>query len=323
MQTITDTLVERTPNSPLILPGERTTEKTVGGLVVLLITLVLLPRMVFSVDPGEAGVVWDRFFGTRVDTVYGEGVHVIFPWNRFYKYDVRLQSVTSEYDALAQTGLPIKVSASVRYRLAGAPFKYVVNRGASTEYSLGELHRRIGPDYRDKVVLPLVGAALRQVIGHYGAEDLYRIQRAAIQDEIVEVIAQRRRKEQFADERTIDVIDVLIRSITLPAPVQQAIENKMAAEQAMLAYDFTIGKEKKEVERKSVEAEGIRRFQEIVTRQGIDLRYLQLRGIEATLELAKSPNAKIVVIGSKDGLPVIVNPADTGATAPAVTTPPK
>jgi prohibitin 2 len=298
--------------------ADRITDIAVGGLFVILIALFLFPHMVVSVGPGEAGVVWDRFFGTRVDVVYGEGVHVIFPWNRFYKYDVRLQSVTSDYDALSQTGLPIKVSASVRFRPSGAPFEYVVNRGTGAEYSLGQLHRRVGPDYRDTVVLPVVGAALRQVIGRYSAEDLYRLQRSAIQSEIVSLIAQRRRSEQFADERTIDIIDVLIRSITLPAPVQLAIETKMAEEQSMLAYDFTIGKERKEAERKSVEAEGIRRFQEIVTRQGIDRNYLQWRGIEATLELAKSANTKVIVIGGKDGLPLILNMPDLSAIAPPV-----
>ena len=296
--------------------GDRLTDISVIVLLSVLILLFFFPRMLVTVYPGEAGIVWDRFFGTRVNVVYGEGIHLIAPWNLFFKYDVRIQSTTNDYDALSQTGLPINVKASVRYRPAGAPFENVVNRGTGAENSLGQLHRRIGPQYRDTIVLPVVGAALRQVIGRYSAEDLYRLQRAAIQNEIVEVIAERRRKEQFGDERTIDIIDVLIRSIELPEPVRIAIEKKMAEEQAMLAYDFTIRKEQKEAERKGVEAEGIRRFQEIVTRQGIDESYLRWRGIEATLELSKSPNSKVIVVGASNGQ-LMFNAGDiTPATVP-------
>jgi len=296
----------------------RATELALVGLLVVLIALFFYPRVFCSVYPGEAAVVWDRFVGgTRTDVVYGEGMHIIAPWNRFYKYDVRLQSMTNDYDALLQTGLPIRVIASVRFRPAGAPFQHYLNPGG--ENSLGELHRRIGPNYPETIVLPLVGSALRQVLGKHTAEDLYRQQRQAIQDEIVAVIANRRRNKKFADERTVDIIDVLIRGIEMPETVRQAIEKKMAEEQAMLAYDFTVRKEQREAERKRIEAEGIRRFQEIIA-PGITQGLLQWKGIEVTLELARSQNAKIIMIGGKDGLPLMLNvPTENGA---SLVTPP-
>jgi regulator of protease activity HflC (stomatin/prohibitin superfamily) len=154
------------------------------------------------------------------------------------------------------------------------------------------------------VVLPEVGAALREVIGRYRPEQLYRLQRKEIQSEVV------RLSDSEARARYVNIDDVLIRTITLPAIVRGAIERKLEEEQAMLRYDFTVGKEEREKERKRIEAEGIRQFQEIVT-GGISDRYLTWKGIDATLEVAKSPNSKIVIIGGREGLPLILNTGES------------
>jgi regulator of protease activity HflC (stomatin/prohibitin superfamily) len=289
--------------------GDRLTNIFLVFLFLLLILLYFYPDMVVSVYPGEAGVVWDRFLGgTRVDVVYGEGIHFVAPWNRFYKYDVRIRQYTKDYEALTRNGLPIRVTASVRFRPDGAPFEHAVNRGPAGENSLGKLHQRIGPDYRDKVVVPVVASVIRQVIGRYNPEDVYHLQPDAIQDEIVAAIASRRNKATFADEQEIEIIDVLIEKTTLPEGVRAAIEKKMAEEQAMLAYDFTVRKEQKEAERKAVEAQGIRRFQDVIGK-GIDPGYIRLKSIEALLEIAKSSNSKIVVLGGKDGVPFVIDPS--------------
>jgi len=278
----------------------------IATILIFLASVYFYPHMIVSIYPGEAGVVWDRFTGTRTDVIYGEGVHIIAPWNILYKYDVRLQQDTNQYTALSKSGLPVAITVSVRYRLAGAPFEAPVNRGESARNSLPELQRRVGPDYQEKIVTPLVSSVVREVLGQYTADELYRLHRQEIQDEIVRLIADRRNKEEFADERYVDVIDVLIRDVTLPPIVRDAIEKKMAQEQSMLAFDFTLRLAQKEAERKAIEAEGIRRFQHIVSK-GITPSYLQWKGIEATLDLARSQNSKVVIIGGKDGLPLILN----------------
>ena len=291
--------------------SERLGDVAVIGLLLTLAAFYFFPEMVVTIYPGQAGIVWDRFFGgTRTDVVYGEGVHIVAPWNRMYSYDVRIQDETQKFTALSQHGLPIDLTVSIRYRPAGAPFEYSVNRGSGGEQSLGELHKRVGPDYVTKLVIPVVGAAARTVIGRYRAEELYHMRRQTIQDEIIQTIGERRAKEQFAEERYVDIIDTLIRDITLPETVREAIHRKLAEEQAMLTYDFILRKEQKEAERKGIEAEGIRKFQQTVT-QGVTPGYLRWQGINATLELAKSTNAKVVVIGgSEDGLPLILNLPD-------------
>ena len=114
----------------------------------------------------------------------------------------------------------------------------------------------------------------------------------------------------------IDVYNTLLHEIKLPATVVAAINRK--AEQHYVAQEFVyrVEREKRESERKRIEAEGIRDFQQIVS-QGISDSYLRLRGIEATLELAKSNNSKVVIVGSgRDGLPIILGNVD-GPAAPS------
>jgi regulator of protease activity HflC (stomatin/prohibitin superfamily) len=274
--------------------GTRTLDVAVVSLTVLFLMIYFWPDIVISVFPGQEGVVWRRFGwnpiglteGTVVHKTYGEGTHLVAPWNRFYIYNIRLQEDTHIYNVLSSDALHIQVSATIRYR--------------PVRERLGYLHKEVGPEYKEVVVLPEVGAALREVIGRYRPEQLYRLQRKEIQNEVV------RLSDSEARNRYVNIDDVLIRTITLPAIVRGAIERKLEEEQAMLRYDFTVGKEEREKERKRIEAEGIRQFQEIVT-GGISDRYLTWKGIDATLEVAKSPNSKIVIIGGREGLPLILN----------------
>ena len=99
--------------------------------------------------------------------------------------------------------------------------------------------------------------------------------------------------------------NVLLRDIKLPATLKAAIEAKQQAEQDAQRMNFVLQKERQEAERKRIEAQGISDFQRIVT-LGISQQLLEWKGIEATMEIAKSQNAKVVVIGNpKNGLPVI------------------
>lgn len=111
----------------------------------------------------------------------------------------------------------------------------------------------------------------------------------------------------------VHIEHVLIEQITLPEQIERAIQNKLVIEQQAQEYDFRLARERKEKERKRIEAEGIRLFQDIVA-EGISDRYLRWKGIDATLELAKSENAKVVVIGNaSDGLPLILGPLESGS----------
>jgi hypothetical protein len=109
----------------------------------------------------------------------------------------------------------------------------------------------------------------------------------------------------------LNLYDTLVLGLELPQSVVAAINRKVEQYYLVQEYAFRVDRERKESERKKIEAEGISAFQQIVS-QGISDSYVRWRGIEATLQLAQSPNSKIVIIGSgKDGLPVILGNVDT------------
>ena len=58
---------------------------------------------------------------------------------------------------------------------------------------------------------------------------------------------------------------VLLRDIQLPQMLKSSIEAKQQAEQDALRMAFVLQKEKQEADRKRIEAQGIRDFQQTVT----------------------------------------------------------
>jgi len=258
---------------------------------VILGILTLVIPFVFSscktIEAGHLGVLF-RPFGGGVDTkqTYGEGFHLIAPWNSLIEYDVRLQEKEESMDVLARNGLNIHIDVSVRF--------------APVASELPLLHREIGPDYMEKIVLPQIRASTRKVIGKYLPEELYSTKRDQIQEEIYH------ETDSLLRAKHIHLDAVLIRSVKLPQSIAEAIERKLRQEQEAMEYEFRIQKEQKEAERKRIEALGIKQFQDIVS-SGLNPYLLRWKGIEATQALANSQNTKIIIIGSpKDGLPLIL-----------------
>ena len=270
------------------------------GLV--LFVMVLAPQIFINIPAGHVGVLWLRFFGGTVTSSHlDEGMHVIFPWNEVFIYDARLQNRARIYDTISSNGLSMQVEIAIRYR---------INRD-----TVGLLHQMVGPDYDEVLVYPEIGSQARELISRYTPEQLYSETRAFIQAQILERMVTQlgaSLSNQSVRGRLVDVEDVLIRSVNLPPRIKAAIERKAEQYQATLEYDFRIEREKKERERKKIEAEGIRDFQDTVART-ITPEYLRLRGIEATISLATSQNSKVIVIGGKDGLPLILNTGDDGS----------
>jgi regulator of protease activity HflC (stomatin/prohibitin superfamily) len=169
---------------------------------------------------------------------------------------------------------------------------------------LGYLHDLVGEDYLESIIRPEIRSVTREVIGEYLPEELYSTKREEVEDKIYEITSK-----SIAD-KYIFLDAILIRDVTLPKTLQAAIENKLRQEQEALEYEFKILRESKEAERKRIEAEGISDFQRIVTKT-ITPQLLKWKGVEATQELSKSPNAKVIVIGNGDGdLPIILGGND-------------
>ena len=198
----------------------------------------LSPYIFYNIMPGEAGICWRRFAGgTETEDVYPEGLQAIWPWDKLYIYNIRIQEVAPEMDVLTNTGLRIHLLVSIRF----SPKRNL----------LGLLHKKVGPEYPKKVIIPEVEAVLREVIGRMGAEEIYTTGRKPIIKAINKAI------EQVA-QRYIDVDDVLIKRMDLPASVAEAIRYKIEQKHLVEAHKFIVEREKIEAERKRIEGEGIR-----------------------------------------------------------------
>lgn len=257
------------------------------GIIVLIAFLVLTRTTFLTIDAGEKGVLFKRFAG-GVDTehIYDQGFHVVMPWNKMFLYEVRLSEHYEKMEVLSKNGLTIVVELSLRYRPAAE--------------KLGFLHDQIGPQYLERIIIPEIRSATREVIGKYLPEELYSSKREAIQVEIYE------RASDEMQKKFILVDAVLIRGVVLPETLQAAIERKLKEEQSSLEYEFRLTKERQEAERKIIEAEAKAESNRILN-ASLTSNILRDKGIEATLELANSPNTKVIVVGGGDeGLPLIL-----------------
>jgi len=264
-------------------------KKTYLVVVVIAIVVVIFfgGNMFFTIKPGERAVVF-RKFGAGLDKehVYVPGFHVIAPWNNLFIYDVKEQTREEPMDILDKNGLSVSMDVSVRFN--------------PTYDRIGYLHETFGKNYIDQLIIPEVRSVVRRVAGRYTAEEIYSTKRMEVETSIEE------ETRDVLDKNNIDMRAMLIRSINLPSEIKNAIESKLKQEQEALAYQFRLDREKSEAERKRIEAEGIARYNEIINASLTD-RILKQRGIEATLQLSTSPNAKVVVVGSgKDGMPLIL-----------------
>jgi len=257
------------------------------AIFIFLLFIILSNTTFLTIKPGNKGVLFERFGGGIVkDKIYPQGFHIIAPWNSMYIYDIRINEAFEKMEILSKNGLTINVELSYRY----SPIPEMV----------GYLHDNIGYDYVNRIVKPEIRSATREVIGKYLPEELYSTKREAIQDEIFTRTAASIKKKYIL----LDA--VLIREVALPATLKAAIEMKLETEQESFQYEFRLVKERKEAERKIIEATAKAEANRILNASLSD-KILQDKGIEATIELSKSPNSKVIIIGGgESGMPLIL-----------------
>ena len=257
-------------------------------IIVAIILIIVLAKSAITIDSGEAGVLFKTFGeGVVVDEPpMGEGFHIVAPWNKVYVYEVRQQELFEKMKVLSSNGLEIQIDASAWY-------EPVYN-------DLGNLHQSLGQNYLQRVIMPSIRSAARSVVGRYTPEQLYSSKRDAIQDEIYE------ETKKILENQYVQLNEVLVRDVTLPNTIKDAIERKLKQEQESLEYEFRLVTAAKEAEKVIIEAEGKAESNRILSASLTD-KILQDKGIDATMKLAESPNTKIIVIGSgESGLPIIL-----------------
>jgi prohibitin 1 len=263
-----------------------------GGLLRLIgfglgafLLIILLLNSVTKVGTGHVGVL--TLFGkVQAGETLSEGIHLINPLKTNNELSIQTQTLKESANVPSSEGLMMSLDTSLIYHLNP-------DRAA-------EVFQKIGADYENVVVEPTLRSAIREATASHTANALYTGEREMVAKQILDQITQELNK------RGITVENVLLRDIQLPATLKASIEAKQQAEQEALAMNFRLQKETQEAQRKRIEAAGVRDFQQIVA-QGITPSLLEWKGIEATENLAKSANSKVVVIGNnKNGLPLIL-----------------
>lgn len=265
------------------------------GIVVAVIGLLL--SMFKVIDPGKVGV--QTLFGKVQDNVLESGLHIINPLVDITTFDIQTQTYTmsavnnegqKEGDdairVLSSDGLEVTIDLSVLYKVSPDRAPYIL--------------QNIGEAYIDKIVRPVSRTAIRDNAVNYAAVDLYSTKRQEFQDKINRYITA-----NFA-KRGLELQQILVRNITLPASVRASIESKINAEQDAQKMQFVLQKERQEAERKRVEAQGIADYQKIIS-TGLSDKQLQYETIKAQKEIALSPNAKVIILGNSKGMPIMLS----------------
>jgi regulator of protease activity HflC (stomatin/prohibitin superfamily) len=255
-------------------------------LIVFLLAVLILVfrhRIFITVLSGEVAVIdYPLFGGTSHNQICTAGLQVVAPWDTVYRYNIRTQSLLVPMSVLTRTGVSVRLDAQIRFHIVPESAPY--------------LHREYGPNYVEDIVKPELTQAVQDVIGSFTPQELYSSARDASSARVL------LRGKRIIGGVYVTVDDLSLYNFALPEKVDTAMQATAAAEQAAVAYGFRVQQEMAETKRKQIEADGLKSF------KGTDLSqsYLVMKGIEATLELAKSPNAKVIVMGSKDSLPLVL-----------------
>ncbi|QJD78378.1 prohibitin family protein [Spirosoma rhododendri] len=282
-------------NTPALTFSRYSRPVKLTGFVLLI--LGFLTAAVRQIDAGQVGVI--SLFGNVSDRALSSGLNFVNPLANVTEFDTKTQNYTMSAtndegqkvgdDAirvLTADGLEVVIDLTVLYRVipADAP----------------RIYQEIGTDYMDKIVRPITRTRIRDNAVYYDAVALYSTRRDEFQGRIYKTIESDFRKRGLLLEQ------LLIRNIDLPASVKKTIESKINAEQDAQKMQFVLAKERQEAERKRVEAQGIADYQRILS-TGLSDRQLQYEQIKAQRELAASPNAKIVIMGGRGTMPLILN----------------
>jgi prohibitin 1 len=258
--------------------------RLVGLAIVAFVLVIVAFTSVARVESGNVGVL--TVFGRVTGEVLPEGIHLVSPFKTNNEMSIRTQEIKESASVPSSEGLVMNLDTSLIFHVDPA--------------KASDVYQKIGPNYQSVLIEPNLRAAIREATASHSANALYTGEREMVAKQIFDQLAG------LLGQRGFIVESILLRDIQLPATLKSSIESKQQAEQEALAMSFRLQKETQEAQRKRIEAQGIRDFQQIVA-QGISPQLLEWKGIEATENLAKSANSKVVVIGNnKNGLPLIL-----------------
>lgn len=252
--------------------------------LVLFTLMVIILSSCTVIRQGEVGV--KRTLGRFSNEIYDGGLRFYNPFvTSFVLVSVRTENLEVQLSIPSKEGLNIVAEVSILYNVVPALVPQIL--------------RTIGTGYETNMILPVFRSSVADVSARYFAKDMHTGERTTIEKAI---------KDQmmiYLADKGISIEAVLLKSIKLPASLSKAIEEKLEAEQQAQRMEFVLQQARQEAERKKIEATGVKDAQVILS-EGLTPSILQFKSIEAFLELAKSPNAKIIV--SDGDLPMLAVP---------------
>jgi regulator of protease activity HflC (stomatin/prohibitin superfamily) len=262
-------------------PKHRLAVRAIAILVAGIAMIASLFKNIVIIPAGQVGVM--ELFGSVSERPLNPGIHLVNPFAEVEKFSTRLRDIKETVEATSQEGLAFSVDVSLQYKLE--PQK------------AAEVYKSIGSN-ETEIIISRFRSIIREVTASYPAEAIYSTKRQEVANQLRERLSQQIAPLGFIVE------DTLLREIKLPEKLQEAVQEKLAAEQENRKMTFTLEKERQEAERKRIEAKGIADSQKIIS-QGLTNPILQLKAIEATEKLAASDTTKVVIMGSgQGGLPV-------------------
>lgn len=257
----------------------------IGAAVIILI--IFIRSTFIFLDATERGIVWKKYTNTLdVENVRPGGLNIIAPWNELIPFEIAEQQIEENMDVLSVDGLSISLDVSIRFR--------------PKPDEIGFLYQSFRENYINNLVRPELRSAVRRIIGEYTPEELYATKRQEIETQIQD------NTHSILDSNHVELRAFLFRSIKLPETIKNSIEEKLKADQESQKREYLQEIAEKDAAIQITQARGKAESNRILSASLTD-KILQEKGIQATQELANSPNTKVIVIGGgDDGLPLIL-----------------
>jgi regulator of protease activity HflC (stomatin/prohibitin superfamily) len=237
--------------------------------------------LVFSsctvVRQGEVGI--KRKVGKLESKIYQPGPVGFNPFTtRVLKMSTQTENVEVNLDLPSKEGLTIRSQISILYHIKPEAAPRILET--------------VGMDYENTLILSVFRSAAADVTSRFMAKDMHTGERAIIEKQIKDLM------DKQLEQRGFDIEAVLMKSIQLPAGLSQAIQQKLEAEQEAQRMEFVLDRERREAERKKIEAEGLRDAQKIIS-EGLNEFFIKWKSLEVFKQLATSNNAKVIITDGK------------------------
>lgn len=249
------------------------------------ITLLILMRSLVVIPTGQIAVV--DLYGNVADQPLTPGIHFKNPFAQLIKFSSQTREVKETLQTPSKEGLMLTIDVSILYRLDPAKAKH--------------LYQSVGTNYEEVLLKPQVRSLVRGATANYEARTVYTSDRQSFAQQL------RDQLNQILSDRGIVVEDTPLRNVKLPESIEQAVQEKLKAEQDSQRMKFVLDRERQEAERKRIEAQGNADAQRILS-QGLSDRALQFKQIEATQKLAESQNTKVIILGNDAKTPMMIQP---------------